>query len=600
MSEPNNVIDGLIIDDVTYDIQDTAAQEDIAELKSAIQNTPSIKDSDAENTDLDISDPDGNVIARLRNGQVITKNFNSARTTSVETQTTDNDADLYITDNDGNGIFSLHDGNIQTKNFNSDNGIYESRFSYTNTSGVETITHFFPTGSKLAFHLTNYANRLADTIANNKVTYKFTDKNGSVHELGSDYGYNFPEYVLDTDAVSVSATYSSGMLWGENGILSFKVYSMASFKREPTVLTVDAAGGKEYTSIREAVEYARQTADAMNRFEIHVYPGTYDILSYYTDEEIATEGFEGLFISNGISLIGIGQGSEIILTATMDPDDYTSTKRNYVSTLNIVGNVTIKNMTIKGEHIRYAVHDDTALMAHQLNEHVFEEVTFYGMNNTSGGSGQISYGAGGGNAKRMYFKNCDFSGWMGIHTANNLTHEYTVYMENCRANVMSFTDYDSGVPAHFYLKNCSASIISISKDGTHDQYIQLEGEGTNTMVLCPSGYVYALGGVHKFCGDSIVAGKAVKMKTAMTGVEITTSLDNVYGVSIGAANGATYVVTDGWINSNSIGISGLSVWDYLTINTSTGDIETGGTESNAIAQVKFVNSNGVAIAKMML
>lgn len=597
--DPTELIDdtaGAGDTDKAWSADKTAAE--VSNLSSALNSL--IKNSEEENADLDISDPNGNVLVRFKDGGVSTKNFNSKRTTDILTQITDQNADLYVSDKNGNSIVSLRNGNVQTKKFNSDNGIYENRFAYDNSAGTVTISHFFPKGSRLAFHLTNYANRLSDSIANYSVTYKYTDRNGIAHELGADYGYNFPEYVLETDAVALSATYTSGMLWGDTGTLSFKIYSMASFKREPHILTVDAAGGKEYTSLREAIEYARQTADAMNRFIIYVYPGTYDILSYYTDEEIAVEGFEGLFLSNGISLIGVGQGSEIILTATMDPDDYSSTKRNYVSTLNIVGNVTVKNMTIRGENIRYAVHDDKALMAHQLNEHIFEEVTFYIVNGTSGGGGSISYGAGGGNMKRMYFKNCDFSGWMGIHTATSLSHEYTVYLENCRANLMSFTDYDSGVPAHFYLKNCSASIVSIAKNGTHNQYIQLEGEGTKAMVLCPSGYVYALEGVQKFYGANIAAGKAVKLKSAMTGVESTTSLNDVYGISIGVANGATYVLSDGWVNSNSIGLSGLSVGDYLTINPSTGDVESGGTESNAIAQVKYINSNSVAIAKMML
>ena len=536
--------------------QDVLAElGEIDGLKEAIENNPEQKNSTATGVDLDVSDENGNVLIRF------------------------------------------NDGNIRTKKFNSDNGVYRSDFSYTSVAGTETITHFFPAGTRLAFHLTNAGSRSGDTIASQTVTYKYTDASNTVHTLGSDYGYNFPEYVLPEDAVSVSVAYPNNLTWGSNATLSFKVYSIGDIPRQPIVLEVGT--GKQYTNLRTALDYATARADALNRYEVHLYPGTYNTLSYYTAEEIAAEGFQGLFVTNGVSLIGIGQRSEIILTATMSTSDYTTQKRNDVSTLNAEGNVVIKNMTIKAENIRYAMHDDTGSMGYQKNDHIYEDVTFYGENLTSSADGERSFGAGGGNMKLMIMRNCDFSDNMVIHTSESNVHEFTVYLENCRSRMMNFADYNSGKDAYFYLNNCNVAYVFFGKSGTHDQYLHLEGTGTDgAIIFCPEGYVYALGGVHKFFGSNVTAGKAVKLNAAMTEVSAADSLDSVYGISIGVFEGATYVQTEGWINSNSLGLSSLSVGDYLTVNTSTGAVEVG-TASNAIAQVKAVDSSGVAYAKLM-
>ena len=519
--------------------------------------------------------------------------------TPVENSTASG-VDFDLADENGNVLVRFNDGNIRTKNFNSDNGVYEETFSYTNVAGTKKINHFFPAGTRLCFHFINTDNRARDSIRTETVTYKYTDISGTDHTIFSDYGYNYPEYTLTEDAASVSVTYGTGLNWGENATLAFMVFSMGDVPRKPIVLTVGT--GKMYTNLRTALDYAKQRANEKIRYEVHLYPGTYDTLSYYTAEEIAASGFYGLFVTNGVSLIGIGQRSEIILTATMNTSTYNQTKRNDVSTLNVEGNTTVKNVTIMAENIRYAVHDDYGFLTEHSDVHHYEEVTFYGTNLTSGGQGQRSYGAGGGNLKKLYFKNCDFSDNMVIHTTTNMSHEYTAILENCRSRAMCFADYDSQINSYVYLKNCNVGrIIITNSSGEHDQFMQIEGEGTNNaMVFCPAGYVYALGGVHKFFGSNVSAGKGVKLNAAMTEVSAADSLDSLYGISLGVANGATYVQTEGWINSNTLGLSSLSVGDYLTINTSTGAVEVG-TASNAIAQVKHIDSDfGAAYAKLML
>ena len=53
--------------------------DDVSLLKIASNNSPTLKDDDAEDSDLDISDSQGNVLARFANGHIVTKNFDSSK-----------------------------------------------------------------------------------------------------------------------------------------------------------------------------------------------------------------------------------------------------------------------------------------------------------------------------------------------------------------------------------------------------------------------------------------------------------------------------------------------------------------------------------------
>lgn len=89
---------------------------DLAEvdtLSEAITPKPTTKTG----VDLDITDPNGNVIVRLASGDIKTKNFDSAKSPIVNTD--DASADLDICDPSGNVIMRMKDGHVMTKNFDS-------------------------------------------------------------------------------------------------------------------------------------------------------------------------------------------------------------------------------------------------------------------------------------------------------------------------------------------------------------------------------------------------------------------------------------------------------------------------------------------------
>ena len=575
----------------------TANEVSVGDLKSAIN--VSGETSDASGVDLDITDENGNVIARFEGGHVQTKNFDSAKSAEGVVQGTDPNADLYLTDENGNGIARFSDGNIQTKHFNSNQLEYKKTFAYADASGKQTIIKFFPKGTALVFHLAKPENG-SEGIANQNVTYSYTDISGTEHEIGKDSGYNYFKCKLPNDAVSVSVSYGSGLLWGFSGTLLFSVFSEANYDRKPTVVTLGT--NKQYTSLREAVEAVAPMASDFTPCEIHIYPGTYEVLEDFTTDEIAVNDFNGLMLTNGISLIGIGSRDEIIISASMNTSTYDTTKRNKVSTLNIQGNVKLENLTVTAENIRYAVHDDFGSLSGKINNHVFINVKMFGTNLTTG---DISFGAGGGNYKRVYAKDCDFTGTFLVHNSDSNVHSMKVYLENCTARMFSFPDYNAGVPTYVYMRNCKTVFISIAKiNGPHDQYMFIDGEGTcGAMVYCPEGYIYNTGDCKWINKEQISAGYAVKMKrktyhSSNSIIETATDSDDVYGISIGTDGTGTVVQVSGYISSNTLGISGLSVGDYLTVD-SNGAVVSGGTSANGIAKVVFVDEDEIAYAKLM-
>lgn len=133
-----------VLDSIPADYSDLAGQ--VSNLNSALNSMTPVKESDAEDVDLDISDPDGNVIVRLQDGHIKVKNFDSEDVAGLEETVTNIQiitnkspmvknssavgVDLDVSDNAGNVIVRLQDGHIKVKNFDS------SELS-TTISGIE-------------------------------------------------------------------------------------------------------------------------------------------------------------------------------------------------------------------------------------------------------------------------------------------------------------------------------------------------------------------------------------------------------------------------------------------------------------------------------
>lgn len=102
---------------ISDELDTKADEEDLSSLSETIVNLPSTDDSTASGPDLDVSDADGNVLARMKNGHIQTKNFDSAK--APTTSGSSGQADFDLSDENGNVLFRMKDGNIRTKNFDS-------------------------------------------------------------------------------------------------------------------------------------------------------------------------------------------------------------------------------------------------------------------------------------------------------------------------------------------------------------------------------------------------------------------------------------------------------------------------------------------------
>lgn len=112
----------IVIDDVTPAsdkvFSSAKVAKELTDVKNAIQGKPELKETDAENVDLDITDSDGDVLVRFKDGHIQTKEFNSKKIIAVK-PTDAVGSDMDVADENGNVLLRMKDGEVITKNFNS-------------------------------------------------------------------------------------------------------------------------------------------------------------------------------------------------------------------------------------------------------------------------------------------------------------------------------------------------------------------------------------------------------------------------------------------------------------------------------------------------
>ena len=100
------------------DDEPTAGSNNLVNSDGVYTTTPSIKESSSE-ASLNISDEEGYVIAKFKNGNFQTREFNSKKTPALSDD--NSSADLNICDEEGNVLVQCKDGHVKTKNFDSSN-----------------------------------------------------------------------------------------------------------------------------------------------------------------------------------------------------------------------------------------------------------------------------------------------------------------------------------------------------------------------------------------------------------------------------------------------------------------------------------------------
>lgn len=553
---------------------------EVSDLKSATDDAtykinnkiPSVLDSDGT-ADLDITDPSGNVIVRLENGHIVTKNFNSADLIKDSEAT---GTDLDIVDPYGHVLGRFADGGIVTKVFDGRKYVtYSVRGTAASGQGLTlTITRNFKAGDRLVLHIERGAMPWEDGV---NITYKHD--NTTIVSARCDCSWY--EYTLTEDAESISAVYAAGAI--NNGrTVTFEVSVLGDVPIRPTVVSIKKDGTGDYTNLRDALDAIGTSAnDVLNPYRIEIYPGTYDVLEDYTEEEIQAAyfnqtGFVGPKLLNGMSLIGMGKPEEIILTASLNTTDYSSDVRNAISTLNLQGGGGIENLTILAENIRYCIHDDFHCPIGKVLHRTMKNIVLRAYGAMSYNPPH-TYGAGIAQCGMEYeFYNVDFGHLGGLHTRPSLPNLPRVYLYNCKGYNFSMYDYlettDPDDVVVYVFDNCDFTILSASKDPGADQtypHIVIMGcGGSSPMYNTSPATYYNTADVQCAVKNSLPVGTAVEYYNLRSGQDWqkATALDKVYGVVAYQTASDTYIQTRGYIAADRAGLTGLSIGDYIGLD----------------------------------
>ena len=180
----------------------------------------------------------------------------------------------------------------------------------------------------------------------------------------------------------------------------------------------------------------------------------------------------------------------------------------------------------------------------------------------------------------------------------------TAVVENSFARIVNLTDNNNtGFTAktRIAFHNCDFTIIRqmLTSSGTEPSMV-LEGTGTHdAMVMTEAGLVYDFGDCRKFLGTSLSRGQAVKLDGTLMPVA-QTDASKVYGIVIGNDGKYTYVQTRGYISNVVLGLSGLSVGDYITLDSSGVVTASGATASNAVGVVACEDTNDSCVFVKLL
>lgn len=587
---------GDAIDAATVAIDDTLTQtgeaadakktgDEISELKNALTQIPEIKESEAAGVDLDVSDLAGNVILRIAGGHVQTKEFDSTDVNDDIANLKSGKIDIAQgVANAGKALVVGADGNVTPEDITIE--LDDTLTQQGEAADAKAV------GDAIANIQINQLAEIKETDAVD-VDLDLTDTNGNViarFEDGHIKTKEFDSSNIETEPLvdSVHATSDDDFVLADaggnvlmalkNGNIRTKRFN--SININPNVVTVKKDGSGDFTNIRSALESITD-ADAINNpYIIEIYEGTYDVLDDYSQSEIEDNSFVGPMMTNGIYLKGIGNRNKVILYGTLDPNIYTETNRNNIATLNTQSECGMENLTVVGDKIRYAVHDDfpdSFRVLHGRNPlRTLINCVFIGVNTT----GSHSYGAGTSYARDFLVENCAFpTEPIGIHMQSRMENSGQMIFTNCSGVGLNVGDYSdsSASPKHTLILNgCDFKRIYLYKvrNGSYNaQHMKMYGSG-NYGAFCevPFGFVYKT-------GDVETTTALLTLGNVVTADYGTATAQTAYGVCIGSLDGVSYVQRSGYILTELLGLTtsdgdyiGVSNGSVTVINTSTDSI----------------------------
>ena len=249
--------------------------------------------------------------------------------------------------------------------------------------------------------------------------------------------------------------------------------------KEELVYTVYNNGDGDFLNLKECIDYIN-TLGGFPKVTIRVGNGTYNMRSWYTDEEWNAIGFQGLVIPRNVTIEGIGQKrSDVVINCISE------TPMSEVSALHLTDNATIKNLTVYASNVRYVVHDDESDydFANENGSYRHIENCDFIAENTQR---NFVYGAGTKGGADWYFKNCRFinkgsytpeSGVFSVHDMYDPQSETQSYkderyvFEDCEFIGHHQSDFricpaNGGVEETIILKRCKLKKVYVTSGYT--------------------------------------------------------------------------------------------------------------------------------------
>ena len=569
-------LDGHNLDEMAQDIEDTKTavtemESDISELKSGL-------------SDVDIA---MRKVPSMASG--------------------DGDADLYVSDDSGNALAKFLDGGFQVKKFKGFDFItFQSESKvYTGTELSFVITRHFSKGDRIVLHMERGA---MPWEYGAYVTYT-AGQTVVVDNWRGDCAWL--EYTLTEDVDKITAVYPANSNFVPRSTnITFEVSLLGDVPIRPTVVTVKQDGTGDFTTLRGALDYIGTKAnDVLNPYRIEIYPGTYDVLADYTDEEIESAAytqtdFVGPKLLNGMYLIGMGAfPEETVLTASLDPDKWSNTIRGAISTLNCQGTGGFENLTIEAHNIRYCVHDDYHTPLKKKPKRLVKNCIFRGYNisYTPGhtyGASTTSSGCD------FEFINCDFGEIALVHTLPTMQFRPYIHFTNCTGSGFMIGDYETtsveatgryvcrldgcGFP---WIKNSLDSDGAVSHalicgSGSRSPLYQLPVGTpylTDDVTVVPNVLLQFTGGVGTVVERYSDTGHGPRFRLA-------TSAKTADGVVVYQDDNNTYIQTRGYVKTDRTNLTQFVLGDYVGL--SDGSMVVVSDPADAFAQIRYIDASG--------
>lgn len=560
-----------------------------------------VDDSDEVGVDLDISDQAGYVVMRLQDGHLKTKNFNSQ---SVLQEMQNKLSKNQGIENSGKYLAVGGDGQVTLRETDMPTPAIET-FSvvgnFVNGTALNLIIgEKFNKGDHVLFHVEDgFKNYESGALA----TY-YENANTIVASRRGSNGYL--EHVVTEDEATLSIRIpASG--YDDSRQVTLYIYRVNG-EVKPKIVTVSADGFGMFSTLRGAIDSITDASSYINPYEIWIYPGTYDVLADYTDEEIAAvenpytqTSFVGPKLTDGISIKGVGGNREdIVLTATLDPNKWGTNVRGQVSTLNTQGSGSVENLTILAYNMRYCVHDDFRNPSNQKTWRVLRNLTFGGsLTNTPKFS---TYGAGMSTPRDYLIEDCDFVYTLGIHGNTNYSFPCHITLNRCSGYAFVIGDYadeDSDSVVDVEVNDCNFERIYINAhtSGLTKPHVRLYGVGNeHTMVSCSSLYKYVFGNIITI-EPGFTPGDVVSHTLNTDMFALTSNWEIATGIVVASDDEHSYVQRCGYVCAELINLSGLSIGDYVTIDQNTKKVIIG-TANNAIGCVVWIDAQGGTMIKL--